>query len=360
MDDRGDVREVDMAPPSSRSTIDMSSAPLSGRSAFGSSGADPSLKWLGFLPPTQSFGTRWQDDAFEMGALIIEASDFQVRSIKVLSRLEAVQDKFFVGAMLHPVVLMESEVIVEIGVRRDDRQNIVGLQIRTNLRTIPWCGGHRGEVEYVQAPAGCYISSFKGENVQTRAFGWVCEVTCRFRSTAEEQWSEPMRSPPSAPYRLSEQVLFCDPDVVDCPFFVYHPQLHSVVLVCSDGVKELTILTTEQYNRCLASRQMPLAPNERVFSLVKGEHITEVDVAHDKASFGLCLVTNKRRTLWFGRYQTERDTITKLTMQCSSDETGSICGFFGSVTKTGEICGIGVIYTCEQRSEAESITDVGH
>jgi len=321
------------------------------------------FKWIGLLPRAMPFGLRWQDEVYGIGAIVLAVSDYAIHEITVFPRAERSQSDLHDDALVadenHRVVeLAGGEYITEIAVRRNERSEVWGIQFVTNMRMHPWIGNSYGFVERVRAERGYYISSLMAEPLprdmeELSAGGRMCKLGCRFDLLSSRQSVDRDVLSRDASVRKSAEINFRDPDAVDKPFFHAFRQLQALIITCRNGVENLTMFTQEQYDRYLKTRDRPLGWNELWVVLAENDRIASVEVAHSNGTFALRFRTRKTLTCWYGRrLQRELDTITEF--QARGDE--AVCGFFGSLTNTGQVCSLGVVFaspTGEPQSDDE-------
>lgn len=335
-----------------------------GRSAVGP--RSTRLKWLGLLPHTMAFGLRWQDEVYGIGAIVLMVSDYTINEITVYPRHEVGQlgqrDALVANERHRVLELIEGEYITEVAVRRNERDEIWGVQFVTNMRTHPWTGNAYGYVERIPAPRGCYISSLMAEPLPRDmealdANGKVCKLGCRFDRISSLRDADRGALSRDSSVRKSAELNFRDPDAVDKQFFCAHRQLQALIITCRNGVESLTMFTQEQYRRYLKLRDRPLGWNDLWLVLVDDDRITSVQVAHSNGTFALRFHTNKYSTCWYGRpVSQEHDTITEFKAR----EDEAVCGFFGSLTSKGQVCSFGVVFanpTAAPQSDDEFADD---
>lgn len=308
-------------------------------------------KWIGLLPRAMPFGLRWQDEVYGIGAIVLAVSDYAIHEITVVPRTERCQSGRYDDALVadesHRVVeLSGGEYVTEIAVRRNERSEVWGIQFVTNMRMHPWIGNAYGFVERVRAERGYYISSLMAEPLprdmeELSAGGRTCKLGCRFDHLSSLRDVDRAVLSRNGSVRKSAEINFRNPDAVDKSFFHTHRQLKALIITCRNGVENLTMFTQEQYNRYLKTRDRPLGWNELWVVLAEDDRITSVEVAHSNGTFALRFRTRTTSTCWYGRrLQRELDTITEFQAQ----GVEVVCGFFGSLTNTGQVCSLGVVF----------------
>lgn len=321
-----------------------------------SADAVASFTLVGILPYSSSFGMAWQDEVYGIGVVVLSVTDLMVKEIKTYPRSDPYRplrrNQLVTDEWHRTIELIAGEFITALSVRRNARDEVVGLQFETNKRVTPWFGCPMGVVDRFAAPHGWCISSLMGRFRYLSPDEPICELGCRFdRILSQQSLEHNQKLEPARNFRKSGEINFHDPDAVDRRFYFAHTDLHTLVFAFGQGVKRLSGLSVGQFERYFKRWESPFAWNETAISLMEGEHFTGAEIAHSNGTFAVRLDTNVRSTSWFGRAVSKDDKLTKL--QPSGDSTDArICGFFGSLTRDDRICSIGAVFSPEIDEDA--------